>query len=102
MLGNTDVIVTRAALAPPCYRFISVSFHDVWTLKQKRNKPMPVTHRRRIRFCFISVLVLHVWAPLKCKNKPTVSPVKNSGKVTNDGKRKIRSNVPKLISIESQ
>jgi hypothetical protein len=65
MLGNTDVTVTRAALAPPCCRFISVSFHDVWTLKRKRNKPMPATHRRRIRFCFISVFVLHVWAPFE-------------------------------------
>jgi hypothetical protein len=36
MLGNTDVIVTRAALTPPCYCFIAVLFHDVWTLKQKR------------------------------------------------------------------
>jgi ankyrin repeat protein len=33
--------------------------------KRKRIKPMPATHRRRIRFCFVSVFVLHVWAPLR-------------------------------------
>jgi hypothetical protein len=61
MLGNTDVIVTRAAETPPCYCFIAVSFHDVWTLNRNRNITMPVVHRGGFRFCFVSVM----WAPLE-------------------------------------
>jgi hypothetical protein len=64
MLGNTDIIVSRAALNPLRHCFMSVLFHDVWTLKQKRNKPMPVVHRGGFRFRFISVSVSHLWALL--------------------------------------